>query len=957
MKNTNHISEDLKPTLSKPVTKQAQTLEKDFKPVMTKMGALNNRPLVETDGLLDEAEQSLKKKIFSLGKMESLVFSDPKLSAVYEDMALNGEEKFGYHYNETIMNMIFNDYVLNSSKYLQKYKMAIPHEKKRRDKSGINKLKRDGENKMGTKIIEPKIEKTESSVEETTGAGSAGAFAPALGFQKKITEETDEHKTKVYFLVNEKDPSNTDIYAYFPEEVHNGVYKTAYSHIGQHSSIHPSYAQESRQATPEEYQDLKTELEGLGYNLEILNGLNETTSASSAGGAAGYVGYAGPAAWSEKGDLLGHKGEPIRKPIYKGGTIVEESVNYLIDPKGFSKYIDILNEDVASSANAVGMPAPRPTPSPAQASNVKPYTNPAVNNKIIDKTSAFTSDTVKQWGKPDTELELNTVDHGTMNEEGGEWEAKQDLVQLQRDAADAQNQAHQYIPKAMEAVKNTKNVDEFLSKIWEFFNANDITDSDLTEAITSMTYRQVRNNFIKEDMQTMINTKEDSMSNKIEPIGSQSSGMEMGMNSQMNEIENTEIAKITIDGTPYFLKKAGDSTHFYMTNNLEGLSDAGGMSVGHIAQHNGEPYYPAVRDWLKGGESPDGKSFGSNKYQDRMNEATNLLAEVEKEINAFSTHQNTLKKMTEDKKPSSLVLKDRLGDENKVNFKKDLQHSGTKEIIDVEKDLQWKDQQTEIGKDAQKLGLDIEKSELKTTGGESFKNVGDSTNEKGDEIPKRNLTTDEQEEVDLYRLGLGDVVFDNAPGQKYEDRMKKDMGDENYQARQDKLAFRAKAPMYNKDAQPVEKGIEKNQFDKEKSGWNERTGIKETMVTGRYYDDGGKSHMIDFLLGEAKIVAEANTNWKSVNLSGLGNAYANKLDGDSSKLAINESVANAIENSKFYVDENMAIFAVSGKISLIESAEVKKVVIDENINNIKHLIGYESSKFTDTTGIKNNRGF
>jgi hypothetical protein len=58
----------------------------------------------------------------------------PELAAKYEEMAENGEEKYGYHYNETIQNMLFNDYVLNSPKYLQKYKQAVPKEKKRRDK-------------------------------------------------------------------------------------------------------------------------------------------------------------------------------------------------------------------------------------------------------------------------------------------------------------------------------------------------------------------------------------------------------------------------------------------------------------------------------------------------------------------------------------------------------------------------------------------------------------------------------------------------------------------------------------------------------------------------------------------------------------------------------------------------------------------------------------------------------
>ena len=44
-----------------------------------------------------------------------------------------------------IMNIIFNDYILNDAKYLEKYKQAVPKKKKRRDKSGINALKKDAE--------------------------------------------------------------------------------------------------------------------------------------------------------------------------------------------------------------------------------------------------------------------------------------------------------------------------------------------------------------------------------------------------------------------------------------------------------------------------------------------------------------------------------------------------------------------------------------------------------------------------------------------------------------------------------------------------------------------------------------------------------------------------------------------------------------------------------------------
>jgi hypothetical protein len=82
----------------------------------------------------------------------------------------------------------------------------------------------------------------------------------------------DTFKTKVVFLIeNDSEPGTPEVYAYFPEENSDiyGVYKTCYFHVGQHSACDPFYAKESRPATPAEYADLKTELESIGYNLEV----------------------------------------------------------------------------------------------------------------------------------------------------------------------------------------------------------------------------------------------------------------------------------------------------------------------------------------------------------------------------------------------------------------------------------------------------------------------------------------------------------------------------------------------------------------------------------------------------------------------------------------------------------------------------------------------------------------
>ena len=80
--------------------------------------------------------------------------------------------------------------------------------------------------------------------------------------------KTDKHKTDVKFLVNEN-----DLFAFFPNENYdNGnLLKSAYSHIGQHSACCEDYAEASRPATQSERKDLITELQSIGYNLNILN--------------------------------------------------------------------------------------------------------------------------------------------------------------------------------------------------------------------------------------------------------------------------------------------------------------------------------------------------------------------------------------------------------------------------------------------------------------------------------------------------------------------------------------------------------------------------------------------------------------------------------------------------------------------------------------------------------------
>ena len=77
-------------------------------------------------------------------------------------------------------------------------------------------------------------------------------------------------KTKVKFLINER--LDNDLIAYFPNDVADlKGNKTCYSQIGQHSACCIEYANECREATIDEFENLAKELKSIGYDLHILN--------------------------------------------------------------------------------------------------------------------------------------------------------------------------------------------------------------------------------------------------------------------------------------------------------------------------------------------------------------------------------------------------------------------------------------------------------------------------------------------------------------------------------------------------------------------------------------------------------------------------------------------------------------------------------------------------------------
>lgn len=84
----------------------------------------------------------------------------------------------------------------------------------------------------------------------------------------------DRYITKVMFVM-EKDGDG--VMAFFPElhyhheghPLYNQMFE-CYAHVGQHSGCHIEYFNECEAAKTEQYADLKAELEGLGYRLQVV---------------------------------------------------------------------------------------------------------------------------------------------------------------------------------------------------------------------------------------------------------------------------------------------------------------------------------------------------------------------------------------------------------------------------------------------------------------------------------------------------------------------------------------------------------------------------------------------------------------------------------------------------------------------------------------------------------------
>jgi len=101
-------------------------------------------------------------------------------------------------------------------------------------------------------------------VQEALERGECTNQADEVYFVVGKDIEEVERGTKVKFVI-----FKDEVVALFPEEKGINGYIMSYQHVGQHGDADKSLLK-CKKATPEQYKDLKKELEEIGYSLIVI---------------------------------------------------------------------------------------------------------------------------------------------------------------------------------------------------------------------------------------------------------------------------------------------------------------------------------------------------------------------------------------------------------------------------------------------------------------------------------------------------------------------------------------------------------------------------------------------------------------------------------------------------------------------------------------------------------------
>lgn len=1174
---------EIKPTNRKPLGKMSKKLEKNFSTQL----AGTDINLKEVDSMLSEKEHSFKKKFWDLGKMESLVHSDPILSAEFQDMSEDGQEKYGYHYNETIMNMLFNKYVTNDQGYQQKYLNSVPAEKKRRDKSGIHQLQQKGEEKMEKKspqaeggemmdnnlnsggggtfddreYLNHRIEKNYDTMEEpiknnvdvdeTTGAASSGAFTTALGAKNNVYENDDCEDCEEQIDETTTSASSGAFEGPFHKKGKDHVTnKPAWEGgkmIGENYLTDPSYFKRLHESFGEpnddslvgmaennivEY-DMTNDKQVLQKNLKDtlaqMSGLLDNPS-SEAKKSYEFM-------KSTAQNISQQLGVPFREPTKGGGNVMQQIGKFL----GLREAEEDLSRDgMVRTIVGSGRYGDHDSVNRHDDNTLKSMYQ---NSKMADKSLAPDANRGMERGIGE-DIELSEHHLNNKNDmvkfimQNGRGKFG-DIEMLNHQSDDVIKSIYNKVEQTMgsldpeanrgmeKSIGEAEDVNEDLSKTvqydsqrsgeepfemngekWQYVNAiypdgkkdigvykfgHDLVydfewfnktyiDKDVNEnpligmaataagsAIGSKIGDKIMGeaqggvdentlNGIVQMLQQLLPKHSDQIEvyknlahstvktffggdyqKAFNAIKAKMGGLMSRSNEGILDTEGSartapndgssasETMKDTQMGGFDLVENKGDhdlKTHgraddigFANQNALgefgvsrEGYGGFNGEGDGDHPNYKDPSKFEAPRngDLSKYNKMTEGKEamcedcgsqldedghcrkdefpvagkiagekgscrkkktddnraddnkfnveFRHKQEKERADNVEKKHTDYTKELENNKKHMTKLKEMVEgkdineDKRPSALVQMDRLHKDNSKNFKADMKVGNTAQTQVDQDELTAKDQIEEVSDNPYDLAEKIEKEKIKEHEFNSLKNEGNSTNDDNKEIPKRNLTDDEAEDVMLNRgLGMQDIVYDNKPDERFDERMKKDMGDQIFDQREEKMKFRADAPMYNKDTQPVEKGTEETQFDKNISKFNNPKGIKENrIVAGKYIDDLGRIKIVNFNINEAVEVKADDVVGAKLNLEGMGNTYTQSVSE-------NKDMRDMMDSWKFYMNAGKVTKVANGKQTLTEG-EIKQP-INEEVQKMLKLSGYKPSDYVDNSKTKMNAKF
>lgn len=909
-------------------------LEKKYSNALYAKGV---NPLTEVDKNLKDDAFSQKKKIWDLAKMEGLVKNDPKLSSIYEKMSTQGREKYGYHYNETIMNILFNEYVMNSPKYLTKYRNAVPVEKRRSRKKdsdsgydielkkNIDKVVMDKTNKKNTEMTEdkdpcwkgykqygmktkdgkevPNCVKEEDEMDETTTSASSGQYSAKAGYDKSHNvyeeDEINEHhleakEDKISFIQKHKPQEYTidKLEAMSDEEVDN-KYRSIEKELGLDAYQNESDDNVNTKRNNKinyimhyfddlsdyfyevgDYDDVIAHLEDLDDQQLDRAYKNVKIELSTLDETTTST---SSGQYSTPHAFASTKSKPRHStsPIYDGGEMVKE--NYLIDPSRFEMIFESID---------------------------------GYMNNMNEESEDEMKDSILNYMIKDNPSDRNEIE---------KWV----------DTLEPESIKTIYTELGSNLNEDIKGIKTLINKRKENKKAKNEGIEDIMDSQSSMT---------KDTEQSM----GDDMQN-------------LGGGSMIGEDGHCRADEVPVEGVPAGEKgscrkkttKVDDKKSKNMEDNKEKTDDKeklGKDDEGKQKENSNDPNKYNL-EYRKKRQQDKEKRLKQHNKQEKKKEDV-----VEENLNFMENYDKYMKSLDEERKSTSMLNLDKIKKQTADLTNKELMKNLDNTMHDIDMGETHVDQQEEIG-DAQKMSADIEKEKMKDHDFESFENVGNSTNKNNKEIPKRNATTDEEEEIALERgLGMSDIVYDNKPDERFEERMKDDMGDDLYDLRQKKLDHRAKAPMYNKDTMPTEDGDDKKQYNKYK-----KENMGESVVTGKYKNERGQNKFVDFMISECESVDEVNNELVPLNLDGMGNRYTQNVH--------ESSMREDMDVFNFYLNQmtNKVVKKQStGKVMMNESEEKKNnanSINEEAMNKMKYLWNYEGKSFVDTKETKKYRGF